>query len=92
VVTLTDDLPKGTTFVYATPNAGSCKTPAMGAANGKVTCTVPSLANGSGFIVIMVVNVTYKSGKTVTDTASVGSPVFDPTTTNNSATATTTVN
>ena len=92
VVTLTDDLPKGTTFVYATPNAGSCKTPAMGAASGKVTCTVPSLANGSGFIVIMVVNVTYKSGKTVTDTASVGSPVFDPTTTNNSATATTTVN
>jgi hypothetical protein len=33
-----------------------------------------------------------KSGKTVTDTASVGSLVFDANTTNNSATATTMVN
>jgi len=40
----------------------------------------------------MVVEVTYKSGKTVTDTATVSSPVFDPTVANNSATARTTVN
>ncbi len=91
-VVLTDSVPKGTSFKYATPNFGSCKTPAMGATSGKVTCTLPSAASGSGFIVMMVVEVTYKSGKTVTDTATVSSPVFDPTVANNSATATTTVN
>jgi hypothetical protein len=40
----------------------------------------------------MVVDVTVRSGHTVTDTASVSSLVFDPTATNNSATATTKVN
>jgi uncharacterized repeat protein (TIGR01451 family) len=92
VVTLTDSVPKGTTFVSATTNAGSCKTPKVGAASGKVTCTVNSLGSGIGFTVSMVVNVTYKSGKIVTDTASVSSPVFDPSVTNNSSTASTTVN
>jgi len=92
VVTLTDSVPKGTTFVSAVTSAGSCKTPAAGAASGKVTCTVASLANGAGFAVSMVVKVTYKSGKTVTDTASVSSPVFDAATANNSAMATTAVN
>ena len=85
-------MPKGTKFVSAVTSDGSCKTPAVGAAAGKVTCTVPSLANGAWFAVTMVVDVTYKSGKTVTDTATVSSPVFDPTVANNSATATTTVN
>jgi uncharacterized repeat protein (TIGR01451 family) len=91
-VTLTDSVPKGTKFVSAITSDGSCKKPAVGAAAGKVTCTVPSLANGAGFTVTMVVDVTYKSGKTVTDTASVSSLVFDPTDTNNSATVTTMVN
>jgi hypothetical protein len=40
----------------------------------------------------MIVDVTYKSGKTVTDTATVSSPVYDAVPANNSATATTTVN
>jgi uncharacterized repeat protein (TIGR01451 family) len=92
VVTLSDSVPTGTTFVSAATTAGSCKKPAAGAASGTLTCTVPSLANGSGFTVSMVVKVAAKSGKTVTDTASVGSLVFDANTTNNSATATTMVN
>src|SRR5580658_893533 len=91
-VKLTDSVPKGTTFASAVTTSGSCKTPAVGAAAGRVTCTAPSLANGAGFTVTMVVDVTYKSGKTVTDTASVSSLVFDPTASNNSATAATMVN
>jgi uncharacterized repeat protein (TIGR01451 family) len=91
VVTLTDGVPKGTTFVSAATSAGTCKKPAVGAASGKVTCTVPSLADGAAFTVTMVVDVTYKSGKTVIDTATVSSPVFDAVPANNSATATTTV-
>jgi uncharacterized repeat protein (TIGR01451 family) len=92
VVTLSDSVPRGTTFVSAATSSGSCKTPAVGAASGRVTCTAPSLANGIAFTVNMVVDVTVRSGHTVTDTASVSSLVFDPTATNNSATATTTVN
>jgi uncharacterized repeat protein (TIGR01451 family) len=92
VVTLSDSVPRGTTFVSAATSAGSCRKPAVGAAIGKVTCTVPTLTNGIGFTVSMVVKVTARSGKTLTDTASVSSLVFDPATTNNSATATTTVN
>jgi len=86
-VTLTDSVPKGTTFVSVATTAGACKRAAS-----KVTCTVPSVADGSGFTVSMVVDVTYKSGKTVTDTASVSSVVFDAVATNNTATATTAVN
>jgi uncharacterized repeat protein (TIGR01451 family) len=91
-VTLTDSVPRGTTFVSAATNAGSCKTPAVGAASGKVTCAVSSLANGVAFTISMVVDATYKSGKTLTDTASVSSLVFDANLTNNSATASTRVN
>ncbi len=92
VVTLTDSVPRGTKFVSAATSSGSCKTPAVGATSGKVTCTVGSLANGAAFTVSMVVDVTAPSGKTLTDTASVNSLVFDSITTNNSATATTRVN
>jgi uncharacterized repeat protein (TIGR01451 family) len=92
VITLTDSVPKGTTFVSAATSSGSCKTPAVGATSGRVTCTATSLANGIAFTVNMVVDVTAKSGHAVTDTASVSSLVFDPIATNNSATATTTVN
>lgn len=92
VVTLTDSVPKGTTFVSAMTNAGSCKAPAVGAASGRVTCTVPSLSSATGFTVSMTVNVTVKPGHKVTDAASVSSLVFDPTAANNTATATTTVN
>jgi uncharacterized repeat protein (TIGR01451 family) len=91
-ITLTDSVPKGTTFVKATMSSGSCKTPAVGAASGKVTCAAASLADGAAMTVSMTVKVTAKSGKTLTDTATVSSLVYDASTTNNSATATTTVN
>jgi uncharacterized repeat protein (TIGR01451 family) len=91
VVTLSDNVPKGTTFVSAATSAGSCKTPAVGAASGRVTCTAPSLANAAALTVTMVVKVTATSGH-VADAASVSSLVFDPTEANNSATAITKVN
>jgi uncharacterized repeat protein (TIGR01451 family) len=92
VVTLTDSVPAGTTFVSAATTAGSCTTPAVGATTGRVTCTVSSLADTAAFTVTMAVKVTAQSGKTLTDKASVSSLVYDPVGANNSATATTTVN
>ena len=92
LVTLTDGVPVGTKFVSATPTSGSCKNPAAGAASGNVICSVTSLADGASFAVNMKVKVIAKSGKTVTDTARVGSPVYDAVPGNNSAMATTTVN
>jgi uncharacterized repeat protein (TIGR01451 family) len=91
-VTVTDSVPRGTTFVSAAISSGSCKTPAVGATSGRVTCTAASLANAAVLTVSMVVDVTYGSGRTVTDTASVSSLVFDGTTTNNSSTVGTRVN
>ena len=91
-VTLANSVPRGTTFVSAATSDGTCNTPAVGATSGRVTCTAPSLANGIGFTVSMVVNVTVRSGHTLTDTASASSLVFDANTVNNAATATTTVN
>jgi len=92
LVTLTDGVPVETKFVSATPTSGSCENPAAGAASGNVICSVTSLADGASFAVNMKVKVIAKSGKTVTDTARVGSPVYDAVPGNNSAMATTTVN
>jgi uncharacterized repeat protein (TIGR01451 family) len=92
VVTVTDDIPEGTTFVGATTTSGSCKTPAVGAASGKVTCSATSLADGGALTVSMTVRAVAESGKTLTDTATVSSLVYDAAPANNSATATTTVN
>jgi uncharacterized repeat protein (TIGR01451 family) len=91
-VTVSDSVPRGTAFLTASTTAGSCKTPAVGATSGKVTCTSPSLADGAGFTVTLVVKVDAPSGNTLSDTATVGSLVFDPTAANNSARAITTVN
>jgi uncharacterized repeat protein (TIGR01451 family) len=92
VITVSDSVPAGTTFVSASTTSGSCSTPAVGASSGKVTCTASSLADGAAFTVTMKVKVIAQSGKTLTDKASVSSLVYDPVPANNSATATTTVN
>jgi uncharacterized repeat protein (TIGR01451 family) len=92
VVTLADNVPRGTTFVSATTTSGSCTTPAVGATSGRVACTVSSLADTVDFTVSMTVRAVAASGDVLSDTASVSSLVYDPATTNNSAAATTTVN
>ncbi|MGA2132323.1 MAG: SBBP repeat-containing protein [Bryobacteraceae bacterium] len=92
VITLTDTVPVGTSFVSATTTSGSCKTPTARDPHGTVTCTVSTLTNAASFGVSIVVKVTAASGATLTDTASVSSLVYDATTTNNTATTTTSVN
>jgi len=89
-VTVTDVTPSGTTFVSVSPNTGSCTAPPVGG-TGTVTCTVGTMANGTSLKITLVVNVNATSGNVITDTATVTSTTSDPHTTNNTATATTTV-
>jgi uncharacterized repeat protein (TIGR01451 family) len=89
-VTVTDATPTGTTFVSVTPNTGTCTAPPVGG-TGNVVCTVGTMADGISLKITLVVNVNAASGSTITDTATVTSTISDPHTTNNTATATTTV-
>ena len=79
-VTVTDTLPSGVTFVSASPGCSGTTT---------VTCTLGTLANGASATVSITVTPT--AAGTLTNTASVQSPVADPNPANNAATATTTV-
>jgi uncharacterized repeat protein (TIGR01451 family) len=83
-VALTDTLPTDAIFVSATPSQGSCTE-----ASGIVTCNLDELANGASATVTVVVIPTAPG--TITNTASITSDVLDPDTTNNRATASTTV-
>jgi uncharacterized repeat protein (TIGR01451 family) len=85
--TVTDTIPAGTTFVSATPSAGTCPAPA----GGVLTCNLGILASGGNATITLIVTVT-GFGPTITNTATVSSSVTDPVAGNNSATATTTVN
>jgi len=89
-VSVTDVTPTGTTFVSVTPNTGTCTAPPVGG-TGTVTCTVGTMANGTSLKITLVVNVNAASGSVITDTASVTSTTSDPHLTNNTSTATTTV-
>ncbi len=89
---ITDTLPAGTTFKSVTTVASvTCTKPAVGG-TGKVVCTIPSLGNGKSSVETLVVNVTATSGSTIHDTASVSTGASDAVASNNSATASTTVN
>ena len=81
-VTLTDNVPAGTTFVSATPSQGTC--------TSAVSCNLGTVANGGSATVDIVVKTTLSG--TVTNTASVSGNLSDPVAGNNSATAATTVN
>ncbi len=80
-VTLSDPLPVGVTLLSATPSQGTCTS---------VSCSLGSLANGASATVIIVVTPTTVGSFSNTATVSANEP--DPFTTNNSATAVTTVN
>jgi uncharacterized repeat protein (TIGR01451 family) len=89
--TLADTIPTNTTFRSITPPAGwTCgTTPAIGGA-GPISCTNPSFAVGSSvFTLVVRVNAGVADNTTISNTASISSSTFDPTTPN-SATATTT--
>ncbi|MBO9661606.1 ExeM/NucH family extracellular endonuclease [Dokdonella sp.] len=90
--TLSDTLPADTTFVSLAPAAGwSCTTPAVGAA-GTVSCSNATFAPGNAaFTLVVKVDSHVAGGAQLTNTATAGSSTNDPSTANNSATATTQV-
>ncbi len=81
-VTVTDPLPAGLTFVSA--SAGCVES------SGTVTCSAGSLANG-GTVTLTIVGTATAPG-TISNTVSVSSNAGDPVSSNDSASATTTVN
>jgi uncharacterized repeat protein (TIGR01451 family) len=89
-VKIADTVPTGTTFNSVFISSGYCTAPSS---SGTVTCTVSSLASGSTVTETLVVNVNATDAplSTITDTATVSSALFDPTSADNSATARTTV-
>jgi uncharacterized repeat protein (TIGR01451 family) len=89
---LTDTLPAGTTFVSATQTGGptfTCTTPAPGQ-GGAVTCSNDRLADGASATFNITVNTAGASG-TIRNTATVSSSSSDGDTSNNTATADTTI-
>ncbi|HEX2835481.1 MAG TPA: IPTL-CTERM sorting domain-containing protein [Thermoanaerobaculia bacterium] len=91
-VSWTDTLPAGTSFVsLSSPGGWSCTTPAVGA-NGTITCSIASLAvTTANFTLTVSVDPTLAAGTVLSNTATVTSSTADPSTGNESATATTTV-
>jgi uncharacterized repeat protein (TIGR01451 family) len=91
MLTMTDVLPANTTFQsLASPAGWTCMTPAVGM-NGTVTCTNPNLASGAAAAVFTLVVRPTAAGN-LSNTATIASATADPDNTNNSRTATTTVN
>ncbi len=95
-VIVTDNLPKGVSFVSATSTQGSCSV--KGKSNGQaLTCALGTLASSGGpaynptpVTITIRVLAPQKAG-TISNTASVTSDLKDPNSKNNSATATTQV-
>jgi uncharacterized repeat protein (TIGR01451 family) len=88
-ITLSEPIPANTTFVSGSGPAGwSCSATAT-----TITCSAAALAANASASLNIVLNVTAgtAAGTVITDTASVGSGVEDPNTTNNIAAASVTV-
>src|SRR5437762_5238089 len=81
---VTDPLPASAAFISASPQCVYTQS------SHTVTCSLGTLANGSTATVSVVVRPV--QGGTITDTASVMGNEMDPNTSNNTATASTTVN
>jgi len=84
-ITVTDTLPAGTTFVGASGAGWSCSQ-----AGGVVTCTRSDLAAGASSSVLVTVTAPASAG-TITNTATVASPLADAVSGNNTAQATTAI-
>lgn len=86
LVTVTDPLPTGTTFVSATTTVGSCSGTAV------VTCNLGNMVSGATETITIVATNNSAGTKGNTATVSVDtSTTYDPNPTNNSSTATTAV-
>ena len=88
-VTLSDVLPVGASFLSLTAPAGwSCTTPAVGA-GGTISCSIASLAPGSGsFTLVGSLDPALAAGTIVSNTATVASATTDPTPGDESSTVT----
>ncbi|HEX3559239.1 MAG TPA: DUF11 domain-containing protein [Pyrinomonadaceae bacterium] len=87
-ITVTDTLPAGLSYVSASGTGWTCSN-----ASGTVTCTNPGpLASGANLSAITLsVGVAAAAAPSVSNTASVSNATFDPSSANNSSTATTNV-
>ncbi|MBA2373518.1 MAG: DUF11 domain-containing protein, partial [Chloroflexi bacterium] len=86
-VTLTDTLPKNAGFSSASTTQGTCASKPV---KRTVTCSLGTIASGASVTVMIEVKPTAKGTATNTVTVTATSPT-DPSTVNNTATATTTV-
>jgi len=85
-VVLTDPLPTGTSFFSSSTTLGSCS------GTSTVTCTLGAMANGASATITIVATIDTVGTKSNTATVTnVNGTDYDPDTTNNSATASTTV-
>jgi len=88
-VTLVDPVPALSTFVSVNSGGASCTAPAPGQV-GTVTCNLGNMASGASATVTITVQISKLPNKSsITNTATVSSPNFDPNPANNSATVTT---
>lgn len=89
---VSDPLPAGTTFVAVSAPAGwTCTTPAFGAV-GTVSCSIDPFPVGSAVFTLTVqVGPGVAAGTILSNTATITSTTFDPSSDDNSDTATTTV-
>ena len=91
-VTLTDQLPAGTTFVSCVASLGSCSGPDVGTNGpGPVTATPGNIGPSGSVTVTLVVNVNALAGTVISNTATASSASPDPIPGNNSGVAATTV-
>src|SRR5690349_16557082 len=91
VLSVSDSVPVGTTFVSLASSLGNCSTPAVGG-TGSIVCKNITLNKGSSVNLTLTVKVNAPSTTVISDTAKATSPVFDPNAKNNSAKVLTTVN
>ncbi len=91
-VTLTDDIPAGTTFVSVVAPGWTCNSLSVGG-TGTLSCSRPGLTSGASASITLVVKVTTTcpTPASITNTANVSSSTPDELTDNNTATTVTTV-
>jgi hypothetical protein len=88
-VTLNDPVPELSTFVSMNSGGASCTAPAVDQV-GTITCNFGNIASGGSATVTITVQIAGSANKdSVTNTAVVSSPNFDPNPANNSASVTT---
>ena len=86
-VVITDTLPAGVTFVSGTGPSGEV----LSEAGGVVTANVPTMAAGANGTMTITVNIEAGAASSITNTVGVSSDTGDSNSTNDSATASTTV-